>query len=177
MTSHANGTFWEAYRGLAPQIRTLARKQYRLWRKDPFHPSLHFKKVADDTWSVRIGRNHRKLGKRSSGFGSAIMLATNVSSGPESRPISDIPEATTCQTACFAACPVIVGVCPDFFRSGKLSMEFRSMSRLPQQISKLFFVASRTSAWPSALSVPGHFAFGVRFHACRRPPVHPMPRQ
>jgi hypothetical protein len=61
MTSHANQSFWIAYRSLDPQIRSLARKQYRLWRKDPFHPSLHFKKVADDTWLVRIDRNHRAL--------------------------------------------------------------------------------------------------------------------
>jgi hypothetical protein len=59
--SYANQRFWIAYRALEPQIRTLARKQYRLWRNDPFHPSLHFKKVAHDTWSLRIGRNHRAL--------------------------------------------------------------------------------------------------------------------
>ncbi|MBZ5495728.1 MAG: hypothetical protein LAP85_04950 [Acidobacteriia bacterium] len=61
MTSHANETFWVANRALTPQIRTLARKQYRLWRRNPFHPSLYFKKVADDMWSLRIGRRHRAL--------------------------------------------------------------------------------------------------------------------
>jgi hypothetical protein len=49
------------YQSLEPHIRSLARLQYRLWRKDPFHPSPHFKKMADDTWSVRIGRNHPAL--------------------------------------------------------------------------------------------------------------------
>jgi hypothetical protein len=39
----------------------LARKQYRLWRHNPFHPSLHFKKVAEDTWSIRIGMHHRAI--------------------------------------------------------------------------------------------------------------------
>jgi len=51
----------------------LARKKYRVWRENPNHPSLHFKKVAADTWSVRIGASYRALAAEeegiSSGFG------------------------------------------------------------------------------------------------------------
>ena len=61
MTGHANETFWEAFRALTPQIRTLARRQYRFWRRNPLNPPLHFKKVADDSWFVRIGKHHREL--------------------------------------------------------------------------------------------------------------------
>ncbi len=30
---------------------------------DPFHPSLHFKKVGAVNWSVRVGLNYQALGK------------------------------------------------------------------------------------------------------------------
>jgi hypothetical protein len=61
MNSHATVDFWHAYQSLKPEIRRLARKQYRIWRQNPFHPSLHFKKIAFDIWSIRIGTNYRAL--------------------------------------------------------------------------------------------------------------------
>jgi hypothetical protein len=33
-----------------------------MWLKDPFHPSLHFKKLKDDQWSVRVGDHYRATG-------------------------------------------------------------------------------------------------------------------
>jgi hypothetical protein len=54
--------FWEAYRKLPMEIRQLARKNYRRWLHDPFHPSLHFKKVGGENWSLRIGLHYRALG-------------------------------------------------------------------------------------------------------------------
>ncbi len=47
VNSRANARFWQAYRQLPPTLRTLARKNYRLWRQNPRHPSLRFKKVGD----------------------------------------------------------------------------------------------------------------------------------
>ena len=35
----------------------------RRWQQDAFHPSLHFKKVGSDLWSVRVGRSHRAIGR------------------------------------------------------------------------------------------------------------------
>jgi hypothetical protein len=32
-----------------------------LLQQDPKHPSLHFKRVRDDLWSVRVGRGYRAL--------------------------------------------------------------------------------------------------------------------
>jgi hypothetical protein len=55
--------FWELYRGLPLQVKRLARKNYRLWSEEPFHASLHFKKIGGDKWSVRIGINYRAVGK------------------------------------------------------------------------------------------------------------------
>lgn len=61
-SSQATPEFWELYRALPKEIRQLARKNYRLWVQDPFHPSLRFKKVGSDQWSVRIGSDYRALG-------------------------------------------------------------------------------------------------------------------
>jgi hypothetical protein len=46
-------SFWEKYRALSPAVRAGARKAYRLWAENPFHPSLHFKCIdsKEDIWS------------------------------------------------------------------------------------------------------------------------------
>jgi hypothetical protein len=46
------------------EIRELARKAYRLFRENPSHPSLHFKKVHDrePICSVRVTLGYRALG-------------------------------------------------------------------------------------------------------------------
>jgi hypothetical protein len=57
-------SFWSKYQGLSDAARTEARKAYRLWAENPFHPSLHFKCInrEEDIWSVRITGSHRALG-------------------------------------------------------------------------------------------------------------------
>jgi hypothetical protein len=60
MKSSTTPDFWTRYRALAPEIKSSARTAYRLWRTNPRHPSLRFKKVGD-VWRVRIGRGHRAL--------------------------------------------------------------------------------------------------------------------
>lgn len=52
--------FWEAYRQLPPDVRELARKNYRLWKRNPRHPSVRFKKIGK-IWSARIGSDYRAL--------------------------------------------------------------------------------------------------------------------
>jgi hypothetical protein len=59
--SRANDKFWRCYKCLPVSVRTLARKNYRLWRQNPRHPSLQFKKTAEDAWSVRIGDHYRAM--------------------------------------------------------------------------------------------------------------------
>ncbi|MCS6783556.1 MAG: hypothetical protein NZ482_10375, partial [Gloeomargarita sp. SKYG98] len=56
--------FIAAFRALPPPIQDQARKNYRLWQSDPYHPSLHFKRVhvTEPLYSVRIGRGWRALG-------------------------------------------------------------------------------------------------------------------
>ena len=60
--SRTTPEFWELYRKLPEEIRTLARKNYRLWSLFPLHPSLRFKKIGEGKWSVRLGRDYRAVG-------------------------------------------------------------------------------------------------------------------
>ena len=45
-------------------IRQKARQVYKLWRKNPLHPSLRFKRLkqSQPIYSVRIGQGYRALG-------------------------------------------------------------------------------------------------------------------
>lgn len=61
--SVANRRFWQAYRRLPRDVRRQATAAYRVWQQDAFHPSLHFKKVGPDLWSVRVGLAYRALGR------------------------------------------------------------------------------------------------------------------
>jgi mRNA-degrading endonuclease RelE of RelBE toxin-antitoxin system len=64
MNSATLPSFWSAYRKLDESVRERARKAYRLWAENPFHPSLHFKCInrEENIWSVRITLNYRALG-------------------------------------------------------------------------------------------------------------------
>lgn len=62
MNSHANSRFWQCYRDLPTAIQLVAVKQYRLWRLDPHHPSLRFKKIAGTYWSARVTDGYRAVG-------------------------------------------------------------------------------------------------------------------
>lgn len=60
------------FRRLLDELPHAAQEQayraYRLWREDPYRPSLRFKRVspAAPIYSVRIGLNFRALGLRES---------------------------------------------------------------------------------------------------------------
>jgi hypothetical protein len=62
--SRTHAQFWECFDALPENIQRIAKKQYRLWERDSFHPSLHFKLLKDDVWSVRINQSYRALGRR-----------------------------------------------------------------------------------------------------------------
>ena len=53
--------FWACMEKLPTEIQELARENYELLKGNPYHPSLHFKRVAQ-FWSVRVGRAYRALG-------------------------------------------------------------------------------------------------------------------
>lgn len=53
--------FQPLYDALPIEVRKIADKNFALLREDPKHPSLHFKRVCGDLWSVRVGRNYRAV--------------------------------------------------------------------------------------------------------------------
>lgn len=61
MKSLTTPDFWNAYSALPQDIKYQSKKAYQQWKDNPYHPSLHFKKVTKNTWSVRITRNYRAL--------------------------------------------------------------------------------------------------------------------
>ncbi|HMO86754.1 MAG TPA: hypothetical protein PKC18_17735 [Lacipirellulaceae bacterium] len=64
MKSLLTDDFIRAFRKLPTAVQTQARKNYRLWRANPAHPSLHFKRVHayEPLYSVRVGLGWRALG-------------------------------------------------------------------------------------------------------------------
>jgi hypothetical protein len=50
---------------LPSEVQARARRAYRLFRQNPSHPSLNFKKVndQDNIYSARVGLGHRVLGQ------------------------------------------------------------------------------------------------------------------
>jgi len=64
LISHTNSSFWKLYKKLPQNIREIAKKQYKLFASDPYHASLHFKRVHSTRpiYSARITRNYRAVG-------------------------------------------------------------------------------------------------------------------
>ena len=61
MKSFTTTDFWENYAELSPDIKLQARKSYQRWKENIQYPSLHFKKVGKNLWSIRITINYRAL--------------------------------------------------------------------------------------------------------------------
>jgi hypothetical protein len=57
------------FHAIPAEVQQIAIKNYRLWRQDPRHPSLHFRPLqgADDLYTVRIGKDYRAIGQVESG--------------------------------------------------------------------------------------------------------------
>ena len=60
MKHFASPRFWASYEALPRQVRKLADANYELLKRDPRHPSLHFKK-SGKYWSARVGLHYRAL--------------------------------------------------------------------------------------------------------------------
>jgi hypothetical protein len=61
MKSFTTPDFWKAYAELTPEVKEQAQKAYQLWKENPTHPSLRFKKVGKKLWSARISGSYRAL--------------------------------------------------------------------------------------------------------------------
>jgi hypothetical protein len=62
MRSKVDPAFWRCFNALPLRVQALARKSFVQWLDDPFYPSLHFKKLRGDLWSVRVGDHYRAAG-------------------------------------------------------------------------------------------------------------------
>jgi hypothetical protein len=64
LRSRATPRFWAAYRSLPAEIQAHAQRTYRLFQRNPAHPSLHFKKVhtREPVYSVRVTLGYRAVG-------------------------------------------------------------------------------------------------------------------
>jgi hypothetical protein len=62
--SRATPRFWAGYGDLPEPARDAARKAYRLFRENPSHPSLQFKKIhtREPIYSVRVTLGYRAVG-------------------------------------------------------------------------------------------------------------------
>jgi hypothetical protein len=60
MKSFTTADFWKAYAELSVDMRKKAQRAYQLWQDNPMHPSLHFKKVGKNLWSIRISGGLKK---------------------------------------------------------------------------------------------------------------------
>jgi hypothetical protein len=66
MKSKTTRKFRELLRALPEDVRRQAYADYRQFKRDPYHPSLQFKRVSQQKllYSVRIGISYRALGLR-----------------------------------------------------------------------------------------------------------------
>ena len=66
MKYHVTERFRKAFGKLSSHVQRQARAAYQLFRQDPHHPSLRFKRVhpTKPIYSVRIGLDYRALGVR-----------------------------------------------------------------------------------------------------------------
>ncbi len=66
MTSHTSNRFWKNYERLPKQVQRQARVAYKQFLDDPYHPSLHFKRVHTNLpiYSARINLDYRVVGIR-----------------------------------------------------------------------------------------------------------------
>jgi len=66
MKSTTTDPFHTLLAGLLENIRQQAKRNYELFKQNPYHPSLQFKQVNPSApiYSVRIGRGYRALGRK-----------------------------------------------------------------------------------------------------------------
>ena len=66
MISHTAERFRKAFKRLSKAVQRQAKEAYKLFSKNPYHPSLRFKQIHPQKpiYSVRIGLGYRAVGVR-----------------------------------------------------------------------------------------------------------------
>jgi hypothetical protein len=64
LKSKVTEDFVACFARLPDAVKSKARKSYRIWRANPGHPGLHFKRIHahEEMYSVRVGIGWRALG-------------------------------------------------------------------------------------------------------------------
>ena len=62
--SHRSKRFRAQFSLLPTHIQELARKNFRLWKSDPWHPSINYKEVKPRRMSARVGDHYLVLGSK-----------------------------------------------------------------------------------------------------------------
>jgi hypothetical protein len=64
MISHINQQWKKFYKKIPMDIKKIANKQYKLFKENPYHSSLHFKRIhsSKPIFSARINLNYRTIG-------------------------------------------------------------------------------------------------------------------
>jgi hypothetical protein len=73
----ASPAFWKLYNALPTDVRRVADKNYELLKTNPKHPSLHFKNVKGELWSVRVGMGFRALALPAEGGFTWVWVGTH----------------------------------------------------------------------------------------------------
>jgi hypothetical protein len=63
VNNHTNADFWGMYSKLPKELKAASKEKFKLFLKDPRHPSLRFKplKKDPDLWSVRVNISIRAV--------------------------------------------------------------------------------------------------------------------
>lgn len=66
MNSLTTERFRKAFNELPEKIKILAKKNYNLWKSNPTHKSLRYKKISQtrEIYSIRIGKGWRAIGTK-----------------------------------------------------------------------------------------------------------------
>ncbi|NBD16491.1 MAG: hypothetical protein GVY04_10235 [Cyanobacteria bacterium] len=64
MNSELTNDFVQRFAQLPERVKQTARKNYKLWKENPTHPSLEFKKLntQEPLYSIRVGIGWRAVG-------------------------------------------------------------------------------------------------------------------
>lgn len=63
LRSFLTASFRKLYAGLPTEVQKLADEKCRLFKENPFHPSLEFQ-AKGKVWTVAVGRSYRAIARR-----------------------------------------------------------------------------------------------------------------
>ncbi len=64
MNSELTDEFIRLYQKLPQRIKTIAKRNYKIWKENPRHPGLSFKRIhkSKPIYSIRVGIGWRAIG-------------------------------------------------------------------------------------------------------------------